>query len=203
MLNNKNSHEEVKVKNNSNNYFEIDPNSKQDLYKSNSIIKEFFEKTHLQTIIVNKNQNLDNKCLKEKEILPAFVNMGANNSKIIESKNNNNTVEFDQYSFKCLTKNLNYKIKEGTKEELIKIELENNGKLPWPENQTFLSAEETKSTIDSQVIRLCSLNPEGQCSVYIQFNFERLKPDIYTCCLVFSAKGKIFGDNIQINIEIY
>ena len=97
-----------------------------------------------------------------------------------------------------------YRIKEGTKEASIKIELENDGKFCWPKNETFLIiTDEAKSQIKSQRISLLPLIPKDKCLVNIQLNVDKLKKGIYKKYLVFNAKNENFGNNIEINIEIY
>ena len=39
--------------------------------------------------------------------------------------------------------------------------------------------------------------------VNIQFNLDKLKKGIYKNYLVFNSKNENFGNNIEINIEIY
>ena len=39
--------------------------------------------------------------------------------------------------------------------------------------------------------------------VNIQFNLDKLKKGIYKKYLVFNSKNENFGNNIEINIEIY
>ena len=79
-------------------YQSLNPNSKKSVKSEINALEIFYQKIYLQTII------LDNT-----------------------NTNNNINKEFDQYSFKCLTNSLNYKILKGTKEVSFKIELENNG----------------------------------------------------------------------------
>ena len=176
------------------------------LYQSEiNALEKLYQKTHLQTIIIKKekfeNENSsvseeamnENKNLKEHKFPHAqFTN-----------NNNNKSTKFDQYSFKCLTKNLNHKILRGTKEVSFGIELENNGNFPWPRNETFLLTDETKSTIKSEKINLAPLNPKVHQLFDIKFkNMDKFKPGIYKNNLSFYAKGKSFGNNITINIEL-
>ena len=189
--------------------------SEQFLNNSNNFSKEINEPTILQTEIIqtekensgNKSPNINQDCENTYIILKkAFNHKFANEKtihKIEQNKNRRNTLEgTDQYSFRWLTKDLDRKVKKGTKETIIKFELENNGKFRWPENETFLLMEEANFTIKSQEIKLCSLNPGKKCSVCIKFNLDKLEKGIYINYLSFYAKGKKFGNNITINIEI-
>ena len=99
---------------------------------------------------------------------------------------------------------MNHKILRGTKEISFGIELENNGDFPWPINETFLLTDETKSTILSEKISLDPLNPKAQKLFNIKFkNMDKLNLGIYKNNLSFFAKGKRFGNNIPIYIEVY
>jgi len=199
----------------------LDQNSKQPVNPDNFLDEFLNIKTVIETIISkNENQNADNKCLNVVEesqncINTSMVfevltkkkclNVETINNNIKENENNiNNSNIYQEYSFRCLTDNLNYKIRKGTRDSSIKIELENNGKSRWPENEIFLLADEANSTIErKKIIRLCPLNPKEKSSVNIQFNLDGLKLGIYKNCLSFYAKGKKIGNNISINIEIY
>jgi len=168
----------------------------------NSSIPEFNEDTILQTIIINdENQNPNDE--KKVETSIVFKTLGKNKFLNEETTNKNILEGFDQYSFRCLTDNLYFKIKEGAKEASIEIVLENDGKFCWPKNETFLITDEAKSTIKSQKIRLLPLIPKEIRPVNIQYNLDKLKKGIYKNYLVFNAKNKNFGNHIKINIEIY
>ena len=181
--------------------------SKQFLNNSTNLLEKLKGPTIQNEITQKENQNSGNRSPNQNPynvntliVLKNIFhqNLETINNKIEENKNGRNISEgYNQYSFKCLTDNLNYKIKRGAKEASLKIELENNGILPWPENETFLLINEVKS----QKIKLCSLNPEKKCSVYINFYLDKLKPG--KNYLSFYAKNKKFGNNITINIEIY
>ena len=168
----------------------------------NSSIPEFNEDTILQTIIINdENQNPNDE--KKVETSIVFKTLGKNKFLNEETTNKNILEGFDQYSFRCLTDNLYFKIKEGAKEASIEIVLENDGKFCWPKNETFLITDEAKSTIKSQKIRLLPLIPKEKRPINIQYNLDKLKKGIYKNYLVFNAKNKNFGKHIEINIEIY
>jgi len=211
------------IKNFMNEYWNNNQNKFLSLYQSlnqnlkNSIkseingIEKLYQKTYLQTMILKKNYFENENSLSTDEILKAHFNFKENKppKKEINHNNiiNNNTSiikNFDQYSFKCLTNNLDKKILKGTKEVSIEIELENNGEFPWPKNETFLLIDESKSRIKSENIMLDGLIPNKQKIFNIKFkNLENLKPGIYKINLSFLAKGKTFGNNITINIEVY
>jgi len=201
--------------------FSLNQNIKRFATPYNALDKLLNSKTVLETILPkSENKNSDNKCLNEEEKSPfcvdtsivfktlrknKFLNMETINNNIKENENNiNNSNILQEYSFRCLTDNLDIKAIKGTKEASIKIELENNGKSRWPENDIFLLADEDNSTIErKKKIRLYPLEPKGKCSVNIQFNLDGLMPGIYKNCLSFIAKGRKFGNNITINIKIY
>ena len=191
-----NKYEENKV-----NLFPLNQDLNLNLNIPNILIPEFNEDTILQTIIVNdENQNPNDEQKVETSIV--FKTLGKHKLLNEETTNKNILEGFDQYSIKCLTDNLNFKIKEGTKEDSIKIKIENDGKFCWPINETFLITDENKSTIKSQKISLLPLIPKEKCTVNIPFNLDKLKKGIYKNYLVLNAKNKNYG-NIEINIEIF
>ena len=195
-------------------------NSKEDLYSSNQNINHF-EALDNKTINLKKdNQNLNNKYLTGNGAFSNFSEISYNfrkknnlfyekniNDDIKENENyKNSTIKFEgihEYSFRCLTNNLNYKIKEGTESIIVKIILENNGKLTWPKNETFLLTDETKSNFKIKEIRLNPLEPGDQEYIYIDINLNKCTQGLYENCLVFNVKGKNYGNNIIINIEVH
>ena len=111
--------------------------------------------------------------------------------------------DFNDYSFKCLTTNLNFSIYKGTSEVKFKLKLENNGSFPWPKNQTTLSTDRTKSNIKIKEIILDPLNPGISCDFDALFrNMSQLSEGKYYSNLEFKVCGKKYGNNILINVEI-
>ena len=185
-------------------------------------VKKLYSNTYLETkSLYRENNNSDNNKIG-KEKLPIFENTSEKDknlgnpflnletmNEVIElngndNKNNNRYEEISQYSFRCLTNNLNYKIKKGTKEIIIDLEYENNGKLAWPENETFLLIDETKSAFIIQKICLYPLRPGEKYLSFIHLNnLDKFKQGLYINYFIFNVKGKDFGNNIKFTIEIY
>jgi len=192
-------------------------NSKEDSYSFNQNINHF-EALDNKTITLKKeNQNLYNKYLTENDEYSNFSELSYNyrtkilketiNDGIKENKNYKNSgfifEGIDQYSFRCLSNDLNYKIKEGTQSLIVEIILENNGKLIWPENETFLITDESESSFTIQEIRLNPLEPGKKDFIYIDFNLNKCTPGLYKISFLFFVKDKYYGNNIIINIEVY
>ena len=111
--------------------------------------------------------------------------------------------DFNDYSFKCLTTNLNFSIYKGTSEVKFKLKLENNGSFPWPKNQTTLSTDRTTSNIKIKEIILDPLNPGISCDFDVLFrNMNQLSEGKYYSNLEFKVGEKKYGNNILINVEI-
>ena len=192
------------------------------LYKYSNPVKKLYNNTYLETKYYHiENKNLDNNNIKnenlsifentsekEKNLGNPFLNLETmKEAKELNGNDNNNNNIYegiDQYSFRCLTNNFNHKIKKGTKEITIELEYENNGKLTWPENETFLLIDETKSSFIIQKICLYPLKPGEKYLSYIHFyNLDKFKPGLYNNYFIFNVKGKDLGNNIKFTIEIY
>ena len=116
---------------------------------------------------------------------------------------NKNLKDFNNYSFKCLTQNLNFTMYKGTNEAIFQIKLENDGEFPWPKNKTILSTDESKSDIKMQNIHMEPLNPHCQSTLDIKFsNMSKYPEGKYYSYLNFTADGKKFGDILLISVEI-
>ena len=167
---------------------------KENIYPYNEIESEeypYFENTF------NENKNMGNP----------FLNMEYYNE-ATENENNNNSDKMDEekepYSFRILTGNFYYKISKGTKELSVEFIIENNGKLPWPKNETFLLNDENKSAFKIEKFILFPLQPGEKCFVYFKFkNLDKYKPGLYKNYLLFNMKGKNLGNDIIIDIKIF
>ena len=122
------------------------------------------------------------------------------NSEIVQTKED----EFNNYyTFNCLTKDLDFIVSKGTKQVVFTLELENNGKFPWPKNKTTLSNDLTKSIIQMKEIVLEPLNPGEITSINVMLNeIDKFKAGEYYCYLEFKVDGKCNGNNIAIKIKI-
>jgi hypothetical protein len=179
-----------------------------------------------------QNYNLCEKCYKKNQVSQEhnhqFIKFKSKALEKIEEenencldihedaeKNNNGMKEIDlvhkkdndkinNYSYKCITKDLKLKMKKGTREVSFKLELENNGSSPWPENKTFLEVEISKSNINTDKITLNPLKTGDKCCVDILFkHMGKINPGKFQCCLSFILDDKKYGNEINIEIEVY
>ena len=212
---------EDEIKNNMNNY--DDDNNEEKIFSLNKYsnpLKKLYKTTSIRTISLPKENKHSNKIENEK--YPNFENTSNENKNLgnpflnmetineymqvnENNKNSNNIPEgIDEYSFRILTNNFHYKISKGTKELSIEFIIENNGKLPWPKNETFLLIDENKSAFKIKKLYLFPLQPGEKCFVYFKFkNLDKYEPGLYKNYLVFNLKGKNLGNDIIIDIEIY
>jgi len=192
------------------------------LNKYSNPLRKLYKTTSIRTINLSKeNKSSENKIKNEKypifennsnenkNIGNPFLNMETikENYQVSENNNINNRMdkEMDPYSFRILANdNFHYRISKGEKKLSIEFIIENNGKLAWPENETFLLIDENKSAFKIKKIYLFPLQPQEQCFVDFEFkDLDKYKPGLYKNYLVFNVKGKDYGDNIIIDIEIY
>ena len=212
---------EDEIKNNMNN--SADDNNEEKIFSLNRYsnpLKKLYNTTSLRTISLPKekkqsdkienenNPNFENTSNNNKNLGNPFLNMETINEYIQVKENNKNSSNIpegiDEYSFRILTNNFYYKISKGTKEQSIEFIIENNGKLPWPKNETFLLIDENKSSFKIEKFILFPLQPGEKCFVYFKFkNLDKYKPGLYKNYLLFNVKGKNLGNNIIIDIEIY
>ena len=128
-------------------------------------------------------------------------NTGMKEIDLVHKKDND---KINNYSYKCITKDLKSKMKKATREVSFKLELENNGSSPWPENKTFLEVEITKSNINTDKITLNPLKTGEKCCVDILFkHMGKINPGKFQCCLSFILDDKKYGNDINIEIEVY
>ena len=146
----------------------------------------------LKEVTYIKNQILENEIIIKP---PDYPN--------IKVDNNIKLKDFNDYSFNCLTKNLNFTIKKGTSEAKFKLIFENDGEFPWPKNKTILSTDKSKSNIKIQDILMEPLNPQSKCTFDIKFrNMGRLQKGKYYSYLDFKVEGKKYGNSILVNVEV-
>ena len=174
-------------------------NSKE-LFKKNSNfneIKSAINNNNIKNINDHKDDNLNNN-----NNINTFNNNMKSNS--VKMENNNLTLkDFNNYSFKCLTQNLNFTMVKGTNEVIYKLVFENNGEFPWPKNKSILSTNKSNSNIKIQDILLDAVNPRCQYTFDIKFrNMNRLPVGKYYSYLDFIVDGKRYGNSILINVEI-
>ena len=194
----------------------IEEKLNEDTYLKTKIIKN--KKTDINLLSKLKENNKQNKKKNmnvDQQKNKQNLNKSQNNIKIdaikiddIKRKSLNlsshiKLKNFNDYSFKCLTTNLNFSIYKGTSELKFKLKLENDGSFPWPKNQTILSTDKSKSNIKIKEIILDPLNPTIKRDFDVLFrNMNQLPEGKYYSNLEFRVSGKKFGDNILINVDV-
>lgn len=144
----------------------------------------------------SKSQKVENVILNDSTFFE--------NSKKTIVKNPSQKSKIYEYSYKCLTNNLNFAIQKGMKKGIFFIEIENNGALTWPKNKTFLEIDNSKSSIkNTQNFPLSPLNYGEKTSLNILVNhMNKYKPSKQCIYLDFKVDGKKYGESILLNIEI-
>lgn len=125
------------------------------------------------------------------------------NKKVIVRNSAGNS-KIKEYSYKCLSNNLNFAIQKGIEEGVFSIAIENNGFLTWPQNKTFFEIDNSKSNIfNVQKTILEPLAPGEKSFAFIMLiGMDKYKPSKYYICLDFKVDGKKYGESILINIEV-
>lgn len=187
---------------------EDENNPKREFSKSKNNIEEKSIQHIGDELINNKAKTI--KCYKitdseENNSNPEKMENKTDKLPVVDDKitqNNKNEINLN-YSFKCLTKNLNFKMQKGIAELKFQIELENNGTMPWPQGKTFLETNYSKSNIKIEKNALNLLNPGSKCINIIVFKaMYKLNPGRYYSCLDFQVDGKKYGDSILVNVEV-
>ena len=94
----------------------------------------------------------------------------------------------NDYSFDCLTKNIEIHQKYGIESFNIEIRLKNTGYLKWPESKSILKCDKEKSTIfcDKYILPPISMNEE--INIVLNFNkcnkIPKGKYFCYTNCII-------------------
>ena len=150
---------------------------------------KFDHQNEIQEQEIINNNNSENKIIDD--------------NKIKNEESNNNIDDKKIYSYECLTENLNFIINKGTKNSEYTIELKNNGNFPWPQDKTILSSDKNLSTIAIDDIILSPLKPDEKCDIKIFFDkLDEFNPGIYKTYFNFTVDGHIYGNKIEISLEI-
>ena len=106
------------------------------------------------------------------------------------------------YSYECLTKNLEIHEKYGIESFSIKLKLKNNGYLKWTEN-TVLKCKKEKSTIFCDKYKLPSIDINEEIEIILNFNkCNKIPKGTYDCYVNFIPDGKIRRSPILIKVFI-
>ena len=124
---------------------EVTPKTEKNYYKNN--------KTYIDNInyINNLKYNELNNYNNNNNIKPFVFNEKSQNQNKNQDQNNNNNIieshieydkktekiDFDNYSYTCLTKDLSFCGYQETKQEKYNLTLKNDGIFPWPKNSSF------------------------------------------------------------------
>ena len=110
----------------------------------------------------------------------------------------------EEYSYECLNiSQLSSCIYEGTSETKIEVIIKNNGKLTWPENESYLIFERNKKFIDLDEIKLQPQKPGEQKSYNAIFKkLERINPGEYELYLSLYVNNDSFGEKLKLKIII-
>ena len=129
------------------------------------------------------------------------------NKNIIDKKEKENIKNIinqeDLYSYECLTENLYIKGIRGIDQLFIDINIKNNGKLNWPNENIFLRNDKEKSTIIADEIKIIPLMSGWVSKERIVFKYlNNLIPNIYYSYINLNINGKNYGKPIKIKVEI-
>ena len=196
-------------------YIENDKNEKNQEseanYEEDKIIKKEKEEYNNKyynndnNSYIKKNEIIINTDIKEKKSEKINNSMNNNyNNNIFESRINlKKSANFNNYSYECLTKELEFSVYQGTKNAKFNLNLKNNGDYPWPKENSFLICDAHLSDKIVEKIELEPLNPgyEYFASVYFD-DLDELGPGKYNTYLDFNVKNKNFGEKILIILEI-
>ena len=181
---------------------QIPTNQKEDIKKIEPFYADY--STTLKKKIIKIEEKLEEDTYLKTQYIKNEPNLYPNKNIYLNLQNPITINDFNDYSFKCLSTNLNFSIYKGTNELKFKLKLENNGSFPWPKNKTILSTDKSKSNIKIKEIILDPLNPGISCDFDALFrNMSQLSEGKYYSNLEFKVCGKKYGNNILINVEIF
>jgi hypothetical protein len=146
------------------------------------------------------NYNLCEECEEKNEI---SQNHPHDFIKIKHEEKNDNNNNNEEYSYKLLSKNLDFYIPSDSKNEEIGLTMENNSKKDWPENETKLICDTSQSLIGFDEIVLPPIKKGHHEEIKIILNIPGgLEFDTYKVYMNFNVKGKNYGETIIINAKI-
>ena len=114
------------------------------------------------------------------------------------------SITSNEYSFECLTKNIEMHQKYGIKSFSIEIKLKNTGYLKWPESKSIIKCDKEKSTIFCEKYILPPIDINEEISINLIFNkCNKVPKGKYFCyanCIIDGKRrrGPIF---IKVFIE--
>ena len=109
----------------------------------------------------------------------------------------------NDYSYECLTENLEIHQNLGVESFNIKLRLKNNGYLKWPEGKSILKCRKENSTIFCDKYNLPSIDMNDETDIVLNFNkCSKIPKGKYTCYVYCFIDGKIRRGPIVITIFI-
>ena len=194
-----NCEEENNTKNNFHSHLFIKIRNQEQIINNFVNLKQFQGNNNFN---INVKNNINNNNIQINN-----YNMFGQNS-VKDSNNNNKIIPEDKvieqnYSFMCVNKdNLKAQIKEGENKLNLFIEIKNNGVNKWAKDNVKLVFDEKKNLIGEDIV-LQPQNPGEKIKYEIKINDLNMYPvGNYTAGLFFKVNGKIYGEEININIII-
>ena len=109
----------------------------------------------------------------------------------------------NEYSYECLSKELEICQKEGVESLNIEIKIKNTGYLKWPEGKAILKCNKEKSTIFCDKCILPSIDMNQEIDVFLNFNkCKKIPKGEYICIVDCIINGKKRRGPIEIKVFI-
>ncbi len=113
------------------------------------------------------------------------------------------SISSNDYSFKCLTSNLEIHQQYGTQSFNFQINLKNDGYYKWPSEGSLLKCRKDKSTIFCDKVNLPGIDMNEETNVTLNFNkCNKIPKGQYICYINCVIKEKIRGKTIEIKVII-
>ena len=113
------------------------------------------------------------------------------------------SVATNDFSYKCLTPNLEIHQKYGTESFNIKINLKNVGYFRWPVDNSLLKCRKEKSTIFCDKVNLPGIDMNEETNVILNFNkCSKVPKGKYICYVNCIINKKIRGETMEIKVFI-
>ena len=118
-------------------------------------------------------------------------------------RNPESTLFNNDYSYECITKNLEVHQKYGIDSFLVKIQLMNSGNQIWPISKSILKCKKEVSTIFCKKCILPSINMNETIDVELIFEkCNKLQKGEYLCYMQLFINGKVIRGPIRIKVFI-
>ena len=113
------------------------------------------------------------------------------------------SITSNEYSYECLSKQLEIHEKEGVESFNIEIKIKNTGYLKWPEGKTILKCNKEKSTIFCNNCDFPSIDMNQEINVVVNFNkCNKIPKGKYICLINIIIEGKRRRGPIEIKVFI-